>query len=282
MVAELKPTRLFIIADGPRPGKNDEPLIQETKKIVENVSWPCEVTKIYSQENLGCNSRIVSGLNEVFQKVDQAIVLEDDCVPHPSFFPYCEALLEKYRDDERVMNISGNFFLKDFEIQSDYYFTRYPHCWGWATWRRAWNKLDSKMERWPQAKTEDILTGILPGKAAVIYWTSVFDRTSRGEINSWAYRWLLTCWLENGLSINPRHNLVTNIGFGKDATHTKTENPLLSDLEAHALNFPLTHPHFVLASQRADTLTENLIYSGGSTLDKIVKRIRHFQAGARS
>lgn len=159
-IALVRPKRLFVIADGPRESKlNEGEACAETRKIIDEINWNCDVHKIYSEINLGCKSRIVSGLNIVFDLTTEAIILEDDCIPDPSFFPYCESLLERYRNDERIGLISGNNFLfGDYDNFDSYYFSRYPHIWGWASWRRAWKKYDSQICQWPILREGEFLS----------------------------------------------------------------------------------------------------------------------------
>jgi hypothetical protein len=188
--------------------------------------------------------------------VEAAIVLEDDCLPHPTFFRFCEELLERYRDDERIMAISGdNFQFGRQRSKYSYYFSRYPHCWGWATWRRAWQHYDGDMDLWPVIREGRWLEDVLEGKRAVAYWTRIFNRTYDGDINSWAYAWTLSCWAQSGLTALPNVNLVSNIGFGVAATHTISED-ISSSSTLNYLDFPLSHPSFVIQDTVADAFTQ--------------------------
>lgn len=274
VLSQVKPKRLFIIADGPRLGKKDEPLIAQVKEIVSKPSWSCEVVTDYADTNLGCNGRISSGLTRLFIQVDKAIILEDDCVPELSFFTFCRELLLRYENNEEIMTISGNNYVPELSFEADYYFTRYPHCWGWATWARAWKHFDKDMKSWPTFKSRNGLSGILENRSAIRYWSTVFDKTQTGEINSWAYRWVLSSWVRNGLSINPRVNLVSNIGFGENAAHTKTSYKTVTALPTHALPTPLKNPNSFKTSREADLLTERKVYSGGTLKDKIVRKLK--------
>jgi hypothetical protein len=256
-IAKAKPVKLMVIADGPRSGiPGEEEKIAAARAVIDLVDWRCEVVKNYADVNLGCGIRPASGLSWVFDNVDEAIILEDDCLPHPTFFRYCEELLEKYRHDTRVMTISGNNFLFGKRHNSDsYYFSRYHHTWGWASWKRAWQYYDYDMSAWPQIKSANLLKKILIRRNAVNYWDQIFQSVYDRKYNTcWDYQWLFSCWVNSGLCIIPNDNLVTNIGFGPNATHTKTEGSL-TGLPLVPMKFPLRHPTFFVQDVDADTYT---------------------------
>ena len=187
-------------------------------------------------------------------------MLEDDCVPSSSFFPFCTELLERYRDDDKVMAISGaNFQFGAMETPYSYYFSRYNHCWGWAGWRRAWRHYDDAMTTWPEVRETDRLEQQLGSKQAARYWTDAFDSAYRNEVESWAYRWTLSVWLTDGVTALPRENLVSNIGLGGAATHTMNPSPLDS-MEARELDFPLKHPPSLAVDEDADRRTFDNCY----------------------
>lgn len=258
-IREYKPAQLFVIADGPRYYKESEKQLCEEARAVIQVDWDCEVVQIFSDKNLGCKQRISTGLDEVFNCVEEAIILEDDCVPHTDFFPYCEELLDRYAHNTQIMAISGNNFqIKDFN--TSYYFSIYPHCWGWATWKRAWQLIDVEMKKWPKYKEEKLLRSFFNDPFAINYWEDIFDKVYNKKIDSWAYPWAFTCWLKNGLTILPRRNLVSNIGFGEIATHTKVKDPLIENLPTYSIGFPLNHPKNIGRNKLADIYTTDYIY----------------------
>lgn len=154
-IRKARPTQLFIVADGPRTEQEKEKT-DATRAVTEHIDWECEVKRNYSDVNVGCKMRVSSGISWIFENVENAIILEDDCVPEQSFFPYCQELLERYKDDTRIMHISGDNFewgrTGNFESDASYYFSRIPHVWGWATWRRAWNLYDINMTSWPECR----------------------------------------------------------------------------------------------------------------------------------
>ncbi len=276
----VAPPTLFLIGDGPRPGA--EGRVAEAREALRAVDWPCVIRSNLASENLGCATRVSSGLDWLFSQTDRAIILEDDCVPDPSFFRYCAELLERYADDERIMAISGNNFQRRApRTEASYYFSRYPHCWGWATWRRAWSHYDHAMAAWPAVRDQGWLQDILGNAAAVRYWANIFDRTAAGEIDSWAYRWTLACWLQGGLTTLPAVNLVKNIGFGDEATHTRgsEETP-----ESGALSFPLRHPPFVIRDAQADDWSEREHFRSipPALPERILRKARRLAARLRS
>lgn len=265
-IRQAKPEKLFVIADGPRSENiNDAERCSQTRAIIDQVNWECEILKNYSEHNLGCGKRVASGLDWVFSLVDEAIILEDDCVPHSSFFSFCEELLDRYRDDARVMSICGkNVQFGRNLTKFSYYFSRYAHCWGWATWSRAWKYFDYDMLNWELVKSENLLEDILGDSRSAGYWTSIFQSTyeRRYQSASWAYRWLLSSWLQNGLSILPSVNLVSNIGFGEDATHTTTtsERSQYANMQTETMQFPLKHPPYVIRNRAADKFEQDTLF----------------------
>jgi hypothetical protein len=261
VVRRAKPQRLFVIADGPRPhveGEADR--CRMAREIVDQgIDWPCDVRRNYSTVNLGCRLRPPSGLDWVFQQVGHCIILEDDCVPHPSFFPYCQSLLERYRDDTRVMLISGdNFQFGRQRTPYSYYFSSLVHIWGWATWSRAWQKYDRDIKLWPEVKRAGWLQDILGDKHQARYWTGRFDAIVAG-LNTWDFQWIFSCWMNSGMCILPAVNLVSNIGFHRDATHT-TEAGLLANQSVEEMIFPLVHPPYMIRDRAADTFTYERCY----------------------
>ncbi len=256
-IRRARPAQLMVVADGPRPDRPDEAgKCAEARRIVETgIDWPCELRKDYAKTNLGCARRVSSGITWVFSQVEEAIILEDDCVPDASFFPYCAELLERFRTDPRIGVIAGsNFQRRDVTGGMSYYFSRYPHCWGWATWKRAWRTYDHAMAAWPEAKRRGWPGRFFKNRYEAAHWEGIFDSTHAGLIDSWAYRWTFACWQNEMLSVLPAVNLVTNVGFGPDATHTK-EPCIMGRSDGRGLQFPLRHPIQVERHARADRYT---------------------------
>lgn len=273
-IRSARPSKLFLISDAPRadrPGETE--LVQECRRIVDQVDWPCDVHKIYATANMGCGRRISSGISEAMEQVDRLIILEDDCVASPSFFPYCDELLDRYQDDQRVMAITGNNFQMGVQrTRASYYFSKYPHCWGWATWRRAWKHFQLDIPDWPEFRDSGHLAAICTGSREIEYWTKIFDNVHAGKSDSWAYPWTFCCWLHHGLTALPSVNLVSNIGFGEDATHTQKTIPM-SSLPAGTMD-TIVHPNSVARHFAADSFTDDLLFSRGGRRNP-VQRLQH-------
>lgn len=276
-IRKAKPQKLFVIADGPRVDRpSDIERCAITRDIIESVDWDCEVFKNYSEINLGCGKRIASGLDWVFDRVEEAIIIEDDCMPDQSFFPFCQELLERYRDDGRVMSISGNNFQFGHQrTDYSYYFSKYSQTWGWATWGWVWKKyFDLHMSLWPQVrdsrglfdifghvkidiKNEETKPQVLGGVDNTKYWYGIFEDTYAGEFNTWAYPFFFSCLVQHGVHILPSVNLVSNIGFGPEATHTTCVN-CFANVPIAAMNFPLKHPAVIIPDAWADEYLQAL------------------------
>lgn len=247
-IAQAKPKKLFVIADGPRKNKPDEAeKCARVRSLIERVDWPCTVYKNFSDTNLGCDPRVVSGLNWVFSQTDRAIILEDDCLPEQSFFRFCDELLERYKGDERIMQISGECkTLVTLNCEESYYFTKHIEIWGWATWKRAWEKADHDMKMWQKIKKQKMLKTVLPQKSEYYYWTRLFDKRYKNEIITWDSMWAYSILKESAFSIAPAVNLVSNIGTdSKEATHGNNKS-LFAAAPCTPMAFPLVHPHFVM------------------------------------
>lgn len=264
-IARAKPQTLLVVADGPR-FPEEKVKCQEARSIAEKVDWNCEVLRNYSETNMGCKRCVSSGLDWVFSQVEEAIVLEDDCLPAPSFFHFCEVLLEKYRDDERIMMISGdNYQDGQKRGQYSYYFSKYPHIWGWASWRRSWRYYDVDMKTWPEYKRSGLLHQICESPYEEKRWIEGIEAVLRGELNTWDTQWAYACAFQNGLSIVPSSNLVSNIGYGPDATNTRSEQKLPGSPTSDI--WEITHPPFVVRHRDADAyIFEN--FMGGEAMKK--------------
>ncbi len=220
-IRRARPPVLLVIADGPREEK-DRVECEKTRSIVASPDWPCDVRRNYSAVNMGCRDRMASGLEWVFEEVEEAIILEDDCLPADGFFGFCDEMLARYRDDTRVMHVSGNNFLRGAACGPySYYFSKYSFSWGWATWRRSWRSFDLQVRLWPAAKAANLLGSICSLPEERRFWGRVFDRQYKGASKAWDYSWLFSCWVNHGVSVVPVVNLVTNIGEGAGATHTQ-------------------------------------------------------------
>jgi len=261
-IAKAKPPKLLVIADGPRKDKEGEGnLVAQARAIIDRVDWDCEVLTNYSETNLGCKLRVSSGLDWVFDQVPEAIVLEDDCLPHSDFFRFCEELLVRYRNEKRIGMISGcNFQFGAHWDDNSYYFSRYNHIWGWASWSDRWNNnYDVSMSTWPNFKKNRGFNSFMERPQEAKFWKKNFEKVYKGEIDTWDYQWTFACWQRNMLTILPCNNLISNIGFGVGATHTTSES-YMAEMVTDALKFPLVHPGSIERNKEADNRSSERVY----------------------
>jgi hypothetical protein len=268
---------LFVAADGPKQIEDHQKCI-ETRALVDSVDWECDVITLFRDENLGCRRAISGAISWFYEHVEEGIILEDDCLPSQSFFQYCQELLNRYRDNEQVMVISGDNFQAGRTVTGDsYYFSRYPHCWGWASWRRAWQKYDDTLTGWPEYQESQAFLDIgADNPLFKSYWSRNFSRVISGEVDSWAYAWTYNCWVNGGLTAIPEKNLVKNIGFGPDATHTTGASERISAMQVWELDFPLRHPAQVQRHWAADRYADEYHFGIGAKEGKsLFFRLRH-------
>lgn len=243
-IKEARPPRLYIAADGFRKNKSGEQeKCDEVKKIVSEINWDCEVKTLFQDKNLGCGVAPSEAINWFFEQEEDGIILEDDCVPHQTFFSYCETLLDYYKDNEKIMHIAGSCHL-DFEYgDASYYFATIQHCWGWASWRRAWVHCDFTLQKYPIQMIEEKLFYMYSNNEMKDYWKDMYTEMKKNtRIDIWDYQWTLSIMANNGLCINPNVNLVSNIGFAGDGTHTFGENHPFANLPTYPL-IAITHPN---------------------------------------
>lgn len=240
-IRAARPSRLFVALDGPRPDRaGDVALCAEVRRIVSEVDWPCHVERNYSDANLGCGARMASCIDWVFARVEDAIFLEDDVLPEPTFFTFCDELLERYRDHTHVFSISGyNAFGESGATSESYWFSSYPRSWGWASWRRAWTGYDLQMAEWNAFRASRRWRR-LPSEAREVFGPWMRD-VSAGRQDTWDAQWLLLAWQTDGLTVIPRRNLIENLGFGAGSTNTPNL-PALYPSRTWPMDFPLTHP----------------------------------------
>ena len=257
-VRRARPRQLFIVGDGARPDRpGEEVQVALTREAATQVDWPCDLQTLFADQNMGCKPRVASGLAWVFQQVEEAIILEDDCLPHPSFFGYCQELLDRYRDDQRVGAISGDNFQNGISrTPHSYYFSKYFHCWGWASWRRTWQNFDIEMKSWPQFRDREGLATVADSATEAWYWKRLFNEQYSGLSNtsSWAYPWLYSGWTQNALTILPDVNLISNIGFSGAGTHCTDADNRFADLPVQDVG-PIDHPELVFRCVEADQYT---------------------------
>lgn len=272
-IRAAQPQRLYVAADGARPGRAGEAeRCAETRRIATGIDWPCTVRTLLRERNLGCRQAVSSAISWFFEQEEEGIILEDDCLPHPSFFGFCAELLEHWRQDKRIMSICGtNLGLPVRHGDASYGFTRTPHCWGWASWRRAWAEYDIRLESWPAFRDAGRLEDVLRDRRLRGCYRRVFDRLHAGSIDTWDWQWSYACWRSNGLCAVPRDNLVSNIGFGATATHTTGSSPLAC-LPTRAIALPLSHPRHLLVDEAFFIRAEE--FSFPSLSARITTRLR--------
>ncbi|WP_298611622.1 glycosyltransferase family 2 protein [uncultured Thermosynechococcus sp.] len=290
-IRQARPPRLYVAADGPRANREGEvEKVKKVREIATQVDWPCEVKTLFREKNLGCKVAVSSAISWFFEHEEQGIILEDDCLPHPDFFRFCEELLSYYADDDRVWVITGNNF-QDGQVRGDgsYYFSKYSHCWGWASWRRAWEKFEVDISFWPEWKKSTDWQKKIPDFIERKYWEKMFDQVYLGDPSIWDYQWTATVWYYGGITATPNVNLVSNIGFGSDATHTLSVDHPHANLSVFPLG-DIQHPKEVAINVEGDRYTFNEHFGGKYMRfpnilfqfpKKLVKRvIRKFYIGA--
>jgi hypothetical protein len=261
-IAKLKPAKLLVIADGARQNKPGEDiLVKQTRAIIDQVDWPCQIQTNYSDVNLGCKHRVSSGIDWIFSLEPEAIILEDDCLPDPSFFVFCQEMLERYREDTSIGMITGDNFQNGIRRgDGDYYFSKYTHIWGWASWKRAWEKYDVCLTQWPEVKRDRVFWNHLGlHSPEEHYWKNIFQQVYDGFIDTWDYQWTFTCWVNNMVSIVPNRNLISNIGFGANATHTVGISDY-ANMRTTPMIFPLSYPSSVHIDKEADQYTAKSMF----------------------
>lgn len=275
-IRDAKPPRLYISSDGAREQKQNEneKVVEIRNFLIDNIDWNCEVKTLFNETNLGCKLAVSNAISWFFKNEEQGIILEDDCLPSNSFFFFCEEMLEKYKNDFRIWHISGNNFLNpNFKINQDYYFSKYVHVWGWATWANRWNTYDVLLNSLPLFIEQNQQKNIFFNKKIEQIWKNIFLNTYRNKIDTWDYQWVYTVLTNSGLSIIPKVNLVTNIGFGIDATHTFGDTVGISNIDSKELNFPIIHPVFLLQNTIADANASELFYKK-NYFSKFFKKIK--------
>ncbi len=256
-IRRARPKRLFLIADGPRADNaEDERGCEQARAVVEDLDWPCEVTRDFADANIGLKHRLPSGLDGVFREVDRAIVLEDDCLPHETFFRFCDELLERHADEERVMHVAGSQLLRNPPAWStSYHFSRYVHIWGWATWRCAWEHFDVELRDWhalDPGQREARLRSMFAEGSERRYWRYVWDNSR--EIGNWDAQWSYSLLSREGLAANANRNLISNIGFGEDATNALEDPHGIGGRPLEGIEFPLAHPASAERDESADAV----------------------------
>lgn len=254
-IAKVKPNQLYVVADGPRQkNPEDRKKCDRTRNIVEElVDWDCEIRKNFTETNLGLRKRFTTGLEWVFSHCNEAIILEDDCIPSESFFYFCQELLERYRNDERIMDISGTNYLEEWKSdRQDYHFSLYGGIWGWATWRDSWEWYDPSMELWSDPEIRARVMDLIADSNQSGYLKYIYQKVYDNEIETWDYQWGFAKHRNSALSIVPAKNLVSNVGFGDNATNTSTRSSNWENISRYEMEFPIRENRFVAVDREYD------------------------------
>ena len=275
-IRQAKPPRLYVAADGARANKEGEADKTQAVRdyIMQNIDWKCEVKTLFREENLGCKYAVSGAITWFFENEEMGIILEDDCLPSQSFFWFCETLLEKYKNDERIGIISGSYYFFNYKDRDEsYYFSAVPFIWGWASWKRVWNKYDVHMKKYVDFKKQKKIESLFYTKNAIKYWENSYDATYAGNINTWDYQFSFSVISNNLINIIPTQNLISNIGFGEDATHTSSAVHQHSNMKKHDVDFPLIHPIKIERSKELDIKFEKEAFKSTNIIKKILNRM---------
>lgn len=254
-IRQARPSRLLVAADGPNPAHPEDALRcrQVRELIASSIDWPCEVETHYSEHNRGCKNGVVAGINWAFSRHERLIILEDDCLPDASFFRYCDELLERYANDPKVLQVAGSNLSGCVPGDgSSYYASRFGPIWGWATWRRAWQHYDVHMTRWPALRRSGAWKASCRFPHEYDRCRKVYGDVLSGRIDTWDSQWAFARQLQGGFSLVPEVNLVSNIGFGLEATRTQATNDPRAQAPLQPMPFPLRHPASLTINDAAD------------------------------
>lgn len=278
VIRKVKPRQLFIAADGPRINKEGEAKrCEETRQIISNIDWDCEIKTFFRSENVGCGLGPSEAITWMFQHVERGIILEDDCLPSLSFFYFCEELLEKYKDDVRIQTISGSNLLQEWNKTDDsYFFSLMAGIWGWATWKRAWEKFDFYVDEWKNQNNIRLFNSSIENSAQREIYNIALNKTvSKDEIISWwDYQWMFARVMTSSFGIVPCKNLIKNLGIGSDATHTIEHHALVKELKISDIQFPLKHPEMIVVDKEYDITHSSTFYYSNSS-NKLNTRIKN-------
>ena len=269
-IRQAKPPRLYVAADGPREGKLGEvELVKKVRTIATAVDWPCEVKTLFRQRNLGCGPAVKSAIDWFFEAESAGIILEDDTVPTKDFFDFCCELLKKYHDDDRVGMIAGTNHTVYKRDNASYVFSRNKACWGWATWQRAWKNMDFDMTWRSTSQASSVKKNMGSTMRHFQHWENTLRAIDTKLVNAWDWHWYFSIASQNQLTIFPPVNLVSNIGFGNDATHTKGHNKT-EYIKTSIIDFPLKHPKFICPDYDYDETFERVKMDGSRGIRKYI------------
>lgn len=259
-IRKARPPRLYVAADGPRQSRiGEKKLCEQARAIIYKVDWPCAVKTLFRDENLGCGKAVSQAITWFFDHEEEGIILEDDILPHPDFFPYCDELLEKYRDDDTVGIISGhNSVGYPLNRETTYGFFTIPRIWGWATWRDRWYKYDYDLKnvKWSDLRQSLQTVGFTPDM--IRFWKMIYLEMKDHRINTWDFQWSIILMADGKINPTPYSNITKNIGFDDRATHTTAADLNEESIELKPI-YPISHPLKFITDCEADRAEANKI-----------------------
>lgn len=254
-IKSQQPQKLYLFSDGPRKDKQGEAnAVHEVRNwLTSQVNWPCDVHTLFLDQNIGPRYAIGHAVNWLFEHEEEGIIFEHDCLPHPSFFPFCAELLERYRNEPRVMYISGNnFMFNEITFQHSYSFSRHNHIWGFATWRRAWQKYDTEMSGFEEALSSHFFDELIPDSRIRKEYITILNAVKLGTVDTWDYQWFFNTWCAEGVGVIPSQNLVSNIGYGALALNTFRENHILANIPVNDIGSVISHPEVIMTNKEIE------------------------------
>lgn len=252
-IKQAAPSRLYIAADGARKDREQEAaLCKEAREVIAYIDWPCEVKTLFRDENLGCKDAVSSAIDWFFEREEEGIILEDDCLPSNDFFRFCDEMLERYRLDTRIRHIGGSNLQQGKQWgEAGYYYSNLTHVWGWASWRRVWQQYDKELEAYTAEDVQNAFADIFTEPIIINTWAQIFNQLKAGQIDTWDYQLTFINFFNNSLSVIPNVNLISNIGFGDGATHTIDAGNRYNSLPHQPLG-EIIHPLYIVPQKQAD------------------------------
>lgn len=282
-IRQARPAKLYLAADGPRKNREGEDARCEEVRnwVLSHIDWDCEMHHRFQDTNVGCGHHPADAITWMFENEDYGIILEDDCVASASFFPFVEEMLERYKDDKEISIVCGSNFDKKHSHQAqnaDYFFSKISYTWGWATWKRNWEDYDFTMKGWDEVNKSRLLKWLFDEPEYREYWRYIFDSTFRHQPQDiWDYQFFFSCYRKRQMAIVPNVNLISNIGDGSSATHTKKGDGKLG-LETTVMDFPIRHPLRKERNMAYDNLLQETCYGRVPVVPSHIKLKRQIKS----
>lgn len=274
-IEKIRPTKLYVSLDGPKEGDSEDIVkCKQVEEIVKQIKWPCEVRYLKQEENLGCRAGVNTALNWFFTNEEMGVIIEDDILVSVNCFNFICTMLKTYENDSNIMLVTGCNNLNTYKSKHSFHFSRIGSVWGWGSWRKAWETHDPEMKNWPDIKKSKILFKKLPPEQAR-HRERTGDLVYSGQISSWSYPFTITRIINDGYSIVPSKNLIVNIGFNENATHTKTSNSVFEKLSTHKIEIAnIQHPNLIKPDKRFDKLLFSSHSSGSKNFFYSISQIK--------